>query len=144
MAINASATYLDAIVTKYVGISGIGSSGDYAGTPIPFTPKWQFAASTDYNWDMDGKNFFVGQTSTYNSHTFSVVGGDAISRLPSYYLLDLRAGVRFGDGQWSLMAYGHNVTNTFYWTNVTKGGSDTITRYTGMPATYGVTLSMRM
>jgi outer membrane receptor protein involved in Fe transport len=143
LSVSASATYLDAVVTKYVGVSGIGALGNYAGTPVPFTPKWQAAATADYDWQMNGLDCFIGETSTYNSSTYAVVGADPVSYIKSYYVLDLRGGVRLAGGRWTIMTYGRNVTNTFYWTNVTHGGADTVVRYAALPVTYGMTVSFR-
>jgi len=55
-------------------------------------------------------------------------------------LLDLRAGL-YKDA-WSVQVWGRNVTNEWYWTAADRV-NDTILRYTGMPTTYGVTLSYR-
>jgi iron complex outermembrane recepter protein len=38
------------------------------------------------------------------------------------------------------MVWGRNVTNKFYWDNVAHP-YDTIVRYAGMPATFGITFS---
>lgn len=141
--VSASGAYLDAVVTKYIGVSGIGTVGNFAGTPVPFTPRWQAALVTDYNWEIGGVNVFVGQTSTYNISTFSVVGADPTSFMKSYFLLDLRAGFTLPDKRWRFSAFGRNVTNEYYWTNATRGGSDTIVRYAGMPATWGAQISFR-
>jgi iron complex outermembrane receptor protein len=41
-----------------------------------------------------------------------------------------------------VQVWGRNVTNEWYWTAADRV-NDTILRYTGMPTTYGVTLSYR-
>ena len=43
---------------------------------------------------------------------------------------------------WRVQVWGRNVTNEWYWTAADRV-NDTILRYTGMPTTYGVTLSYR-
>jgi outer membrane receptor protein involved in Fe transport len=58
--------------------------------------------------------------------------------LPSYTMLDLRAGIEAQDGDWRLTVWGRNITNEFSVTNVIEG-NDAVGRYTGPPATYGVT-----
>jgi outer membrane receptor protein involved in Fe transport len=60
--------------------------------------------------------------------------------IPGYTLLDLRAGVTRGD--WQFQIWGRNVANTYYWT-AADHVNDVLLRYTGMPATYGFTLSYR-
>jgi outer membrane receptor protein involved in Fe transport len=150
-------TYLDAKITKYTGINAAGTLADFAGTPIPFTPKWQFLAGADYDIPVEGNiRPFVGATLTKRTGTGSIVGtaegtvvrpgfrslvplADAY-QLPGYTLLDLRAGITAEDGSWRLMVWGKNVTNKYYWQNVVTV-NDVVTRYAGQPATYGVTFS---
>jgi outer membrane receptor protein involved in Fe transport len=40
------------------------------------------------------------------------------------------------------MVWAHNVTNTYYWTSYDRV-NDTNLRYTGMPTTFGFTLSYK-
>jgi iron complex outermembrane receptor protein len=70
---------------------------------------------------------------SYNDPTFS---------LPSYALLDLRAGLETNDGKYRVSVFGRNVTNKYYLTASTLV-LDTITTYSGQPATYGVNLAVR-
>jgi outer membrane receptor protein involved in Fe transport len=150
-------TYLDAKVTGYTGINASGNTADFAGTRIPFTPKWQLLASVDYNFPTRGNiQPFLGATWTKRTGTNSIVGtaeGTPIRpgfrslvplaeayQLPGYALLDLRAGIENRDGSWRAMIWGKNVTNKYYWQNVISA-NDVVTRYAGAPATYGVTMS---
>lgn len=61
-------------------------------------------------------------------------------KVPGYVLLDLRAGV--SKGPWLVQAWGRNVLDKYYWT-AADHVNDVLLRYTGMPATYGVTVSYR-
>jgi len=54
----------------------------------------------------------------------------------------LRASVRTQDGKYRVEVYGKNVTNRFYWDNVSHP-YDTVVRYAGMPETWGITFSAR-
>ena len=62
------------------------------------------------------------------------------SNVPAYTLLDLRAGI--AKDAWRMQVWGRNVTDEWYWTAADRV-NDTILRYTGMPTTYGFTLSYR-
>jgi iron complex outermembrane recepter protein len=44
------------------------------------------------------------------------------------------------NGPWRFELWGHNVTNTYYWTGADHV-NDVLVRYAGMPVTYGFTLS---
>jgi iron complex outermembrane receptor protein len=152
-------TYLDAIITNYVGINAATVVASFAGTPIPFTPKWQYVLSADYDIPFTGKiQPFIGASLTGRNDTTSIVGGadEAIIRpgyrssvpladtysLSGYHVFDLRAGLQAADGTWRVMAWAKNVTNTYYWQNVVTA-FDGVTRYAGQPQTYGVTVSYR-
>ena len=63
-------------------------------------------------------------------------------RIPAYALLDLRAGIQSADGSWKASVFGRNVGNKTYATTIFSG-SDVLYRYTGRPATYGVSLTVR-
>ena len=76
------------------------------------------------------------------SATNSALGNQPLFDVKAYALVDLRVGVETKDGAWKLFLWGRNVGNTYYWTS-TGYIADTITRFTGMPATYGVALSYR-
>lgn len=157
--LSAAATYLDAKITDYVGVNAGGAVADFAGTDIPFTPKWQFAVNADYSPPVTGPvHPFIGASLTSRTSTTSIVGsaiGAIInpgyqSSVPiedtynvrGYTLLDLRAGVEADDGRWRLMVWGKNVTNQHYWNNVITA-YENIVRYAGQPATYGVTFSYK-
>jgi outer membrane receptor protein involved in Fe transport len=150
-------TYLDAKVTEFVGVNAGGALADFAGTPIPFTSKWQYIASVDYILPTDsGIRPFFGATVTGRSSMTAIVGSASGARmkagfrsiaplaelynLPSYTMLDLRAGIQAPDGDWRFTVWGRNVTNEYSATNVLIA-NDVIARYAGQPATYGVTFS---
>jgi len=60
--------------------------------------------------------------------------------VPAYTLIDLRAGV--SHDRWTFQIWGRNVANTWYWTGAYHV-NDVLLRYTGMPATYGVSFNYK-
>jgi outer membrane receptor protein involved in Fe transport len=150
-----AATFVHAEIKQFVGINAVGVAGDFAGTRIPFAPKWQLRADLDYEfWRTNRINAFVGGGASYSSSTIAVVGGDrtptaftsGVSNSPyvidAYTLVNLRAGLEGSDHKWRMELWGKNVFNKYYWTNISSA-TDTLSRYTGMPATYGVTVTFR-
>lgn len=83
-----------------------------------------------------------GGSVVYHSATFATFGESPEFKLPSYTLVDLRAGVQSENGAWRFQVWGRNVTNKLYLTNVSHL-IDSVSRSVGMPATYGATLSYR-
>ena len=102
---------------------------------------------------------FVGVVVSARSSAVTNIGGAKIIVPPSdfassrpfadtykidgYTLVDLRAGVKLDDGRWSIAVFGKNVFNKFYLTNIFNA-YDTIGRFTGRPATYGITVSAKL
>jgi outer membrane receptor protein involved in Fe transport len=153
--ISGGLTYLDAKITNYTGINAGGVPADFAGTDIPFTSKWQYVASVDYTVPMEGSfRPFLGATLSGRSSATSIVGSavgavqragfrslvpiDQVYDMPGYALLDLRVGIEAADADWRLTFWGRNVTNKYYIQNIVTS-FESIGRYAGQPATYGVT-----
>jgi outer membrane receptor protein involved in Fe transport len=159
LSLSGGVTYLDAEITKYIGVNSGGATADFKGTAMPFTPKWQYSATVDYDFPaIDTFHPFVGASLTGRTSTTSIVGSavGAIIRpgfrslvpvqdiydIPSRTILDLRAGIEAEDGSWRLMVWGKNVTNKYYWTNITAA-FEGVTRWGSQPATYGVTFGYK-
>ncbi len=132
------------------------------GQEFPFTPAYSGVADAQYEWRaFSGHRLFVGGSLTYQSRSKSGLTGanihkpaditttstttynDPIFSMRPYTLIDLRAGISTPDGRERFSVWGRNIGNKYYEQSVTFA-QDTITRYTGMPATYGVTLGFKM
>jgi iron complex outermembrane receptor protein len=131
------------------------------GSSFPFTPKYSASADISYDWEVGGRlKASVGSSLTYQGRTRSTLTAadprkptdisftsgrsynDPTFSLPSYALLDLRASLGTSDGKYTVSVFGRNVTNKYYLSASTLV-LDTITTYSGQPATYGVKLAVR-
>lgn len=121
-----------------------GNLTTYVGEQFPNTPKWQAIADAEYKFPLNngGLMGMVGTSVNHRSGSPAQFGEDPLFVLPSYTLLDLRAGVETEDGRWSAQIWGRNITNDYYWTNVTHL-TDYVSRLAGMPATYGISIGYR-
>jgi len=143
-----SGSYLNAKVNgPYTTYNANSRLGNFDGSRLPFTPRYSGVADAQYERPVSASlNATVGISATYNSVTQTTFGTSALPVgdyfMPAYTLIDLRAGISAQDGSWRLTAFGRNITNKFYITNISDG-IDTRYRYVGMPATYGLTLSLR-
>lgn len=154
LVINNTFTYLDAKIKRFTGINAAGVSAVFDGADVPYTPKYQFGSNIDYDFPVsDRLKGFVGSSLNFRSKTVATIGGETnppgavpqskiIFGIGSYALLDLRAGVGSSDDRWRVSVWGKNVLNEYYWNNVVAA-FDTIGRYAGKPATYGVSVSFR-
>jgi len=142
---------------------------DFSGQPFPNAPKYYANVDVQYQRILnDGLIVFAGANLNYQSKTKGfffdtceeagvsctrdavqgavdtngdpIVHGDTDLPINSRALLDLRAGVE--KGPWRVWAWGQNVTNKHYWNQVAHV-NDVLLRFTGMPATYGLTVSYR-
>lgn len=123
--------------------------GGLSGDALPYTPKYSIGANADYEWELGGETkAYVGgsirslskQPAAYDFAFRSANGRQRY--LPSYQVVDLRAGVDFG--QYSLELYAKNLTDAEGKTsleapgNVPLGAAGTAVI---RPRTFGVTLT---
>lgn len=138
-----SAVVVDSKVQRFTGYDQNGVLTDFAGSPFPYSPRFQMVANATYEWTVGADlRSFVGADMTHHSATNASLGNDPELRLRPYATLDLRAGVRAADDGWSVIAWGRNVTNAYYWNNMYRF-TDTLVRIAARPVTYGLTLSIR-
>lgn len=153
LSIGGAVTYVDAKVRKYTGVTGSAVSGglfvpvtaNFAGARLPFAPKWQSNFSADYSFPLTASmGGFLGATVSSQSKSLGVLVIGPVDEktyeLNARTLVSVRAGLQSADGTWKLMGYGRNIFNKYYWTNTIQT-YDTIVRYPGKPAEYGITLS---
>lgn len=150
LTINGGVTYVDARVShdsanaaKYDTRDPNGQNINIQGYRFPITPRWQASGGIDYGFPVsESLTADLGANLTYRSSTPATFGGGSQYTLPAYTLVDLRAGIGGANGSWHLQVWGRNIFNKFYLINAAHV-VDTITRTTGRPATYGVTLSFK-
>jgi outer membrane receptor protein involved in Fe transport len=151
-----AATYLDSKVQEYDGTVGITRvnglafpvRASFSGVSLPFAPKFQGSASVDYTFPMGSwHQGFVGagvaaQAESIGSLELSA-RDVADARIDGRAVLNLRAGYKTADGRWKVALWGSNVTDKYYWTNALRV-YDTVVRYSGRPAEYGISCSWRL
>lgn len=129
--------------TPFQNFDQFGNVVVLSGNAFPYTPKWQGNLNVQYDWALNSKvSAFVGSSLTYRSKTKGGLENDARLVINSYTLTDVRAGIEAEDKRWSASVYGRNIFNRYYWNNVLHI-QDTIVRYTGSPAEFGITLGYR-
>ena len=144
LTVNAGGAYIDSKVDRdFITNDPFANVVNVKGERFPNTPRWTLSADIEYRFPIaQDTNAYLGVSPRYRSATTAAFGDDPNFVIHGYTLLDLRAGVELEDGRWRAEVWGRNVTDKFYVTTVTHV-IDTVNRLTGMPATYGVTLSFR-
>jgi len=136
-------TYIDSkVLGSYVISSPVGGrvtdTIDIGGEAFPATPKWEVDADAEYTHPI-GNDWtgFIGVGSTYQSTSQATFGDIPALQIPSYQLLDLRVGA---DKQnLHVEFWGRNITDRYYLVHAFRS-TDAITRSTGLPATFGITI----
>jgi outer membrane receptor protein involved in Fe transport len=133
-------TYLSAKINDFTGVNQVGQTGSFAGSAMPYTPKWNLAASTSYEHPVtDQWSGFAAAQVTFTGDMTAAIGSPALYNMPAYTLVNLQAGVKTQDDRLRVYLWGKNITNRFYVNNVVELEDDVI-RYTGMPITYGISV----
>ena len=142
LTIRPTVSYADSEIDgQFVNFNWLARQQDFTGEAFPVAPKWQANLDVEYTWPLQGEmDAFVGANLNHQGKTNSGFGEWEELRIPSYTLLDLRAGVE--TGPWRFQVWGRNVTDKWYW-NRASPTNDVLVRYTGMPATWGATLTWR-
>jgi outer membrane receptor protein involved in Fe transport len=159
--ISLGASYTDTEIKEFTGFNQLGVQGDMEGSDFPLTPELQATAMVNYEWSLgDNMMAFAGADASYSDDfvsdyeiksatvdrpDFGLQAGDSFGvqepfELDDYLLVGARFGVRSADNTWSATVWGRNLTDEYYQVNSRKT-TDAVVGYTGMPTTYGVTLS---
>jgi iron complex outermembrane receptor protein len=141
------------------GTTAVPGPCDFTGSELPFSPKWSYSLGAGYRHDLGGSTIILGVDLRGQSSSISTLNGRSIQFrnlandrrapgialpfvIPSYVVVDARAGYEFGNGSYKVMLWGKNVFNKYYVTNAAHF-LDTTVRFAGQPATYGITFSIK-
>ncbi|AEG50192.1 TonB-dependent receptor [Sphingobium chlorophenolicum L-1] len=141
---NGGATYIKSRVdSSFATNDPLGAVVDVKGEAFPSTPKFQVSGDAEYAFALTGSvDAFFGGNARYRSKTTAAFGRVSAFDIPGYAIVDLRAGIESADKNWRAQIWGRNVFDKFHLIHVSRV-IDTVARTTGMPATYGITLSYR-
>ncbi len=97
------------------GVIAIGIGFD---DQLPLTPDWSASLGAEYTWPTSVGALSFRTDVLYRSEMWFEATNTDINRQGRYTLLNLRATWRAPDERWSVAAYGLNVTDEVYYTNV--------------------------
>ena len=133
--------------TEVIGYEGFDQSGaaqDFGGDQFPYSPKWQAIGGLEHHIALPGDRALrTSVTVNYQSRSHGDFAGTDLYRIDPYELVDAVVSV-LGEGQrWEASLWARNLFDKDYWTTVTYG-RDVYVRYSGMPRTYGVALTLNL
>ncbi len=148
LAINAGATYLDAIYSRFANatcttprtvtatVLGGNSTAacDNSGHRLANSSRWSYNLNATYTLDTEAGSFALSANDGYKSRSFF----DASNRLSQkpYHLVSASLTWTSVDKKFDVQAYVRNLTKAYYFANVTESTTDVYTP--GAPRTYGV------
>ena len=144
LTVSPSITLVDSkILDNFSNFDPLARISNFGGEAFPYTPRWSGNTDMEYRFGLaNGLEAFLGGNVSYRTGTNGAFGELPAFNIKGYTLLDLRAGVEGDGGRWRASVWGQNVTNAYYWTTASHI-SDGITRYSGRPVTYGVSVAYR-
>lgn len=136
-----AAAYLDTEVKEFVSGDSNGDEFDFAGKPFNYSPRWEYTLLLDYVLPVfERYELSVGIDYSYSGETNASLEQDERFFIDDYGVINARLAFAPSTGPWQLMLWSRNLSDEYYYNNVTNQ-LDTIGRYTGMPVTYGISLS---
>lgn len=143
LTLRGSVSYIDSeIQGGFSNFNYLGQFQNFSGEPFPHTPEWQGNGDVEYRFDAtDNYEAFLGANVAFRSETNAGFGQLPELIIENYTLIDLRAGLE--SDVWRFQVWGKNVTDKYYFTETTRLFGDSLVRYAGQPATYGVTVGYK-
>lgn len=136
--------YLKTEIKEFQAINNQGEEVDLAGQEFNYSPRLSYSLTVDYSLPVaDAYELGLGLDYNYVDETNSSIEGDPLFAHPDYGVTNAR--IRFGriTSDWMLTLWGRNVFNEYVVNSVHQGVGDIKYRITGMPQTYGATLSFK-
>ena len=122
------------------------SAIDFVGSRFRLQSRHTASGGVDLNFDLnDDIELFATPTATYASEQFFEIPNTDLLSEDGYVLVNLRAGVRFGDGRFELSGFARNLFDEEYLIDAgnTGGVFATPTFVAGEPRLYGVQAAVR-
>ena len=131
--INASGSYLDFYYVDLGTAAGV-PGGPCMSCKPPLSPTWKFNLGGQYEIALPGGSSLTPRLDfTWQSEMFNEPTNNPRSAQPSYGVLDGRVTWRSSDRSWEAAVFVTNLTNKFYWYNISDG-QNTFGVISGQPA----------
>ncbi|MGH6617424.1 TonB-dependent receptor [Sphingomonas sp.] len=134
-------TLLKSEILENNGFNNRGQPVNFRGKQFTYTPKFQATGSIDYRRSVSatlGVDFNVN--GSYQSQSYGDLENTNPYRLKPYFLANASIGLYTTDDRWRISAFVKNIGNEYYYTSADYL-RDSFIRFTGMPRTYGLTLT---
>jgi iron complex outermembrane receptor protein len=113
------------------GVTGAACpSNHFVGRPLASAPQWEFLVTGEVKFPVinTGTEWFVRSDVNYTGGQYYSTDLNPIQYQQQYAVLNLRTGLRGGDGMWQVSLWARNVTNTRYFVTASPGLGQAFTR----------------
>jgi iron complex outermembrane recepter protein len=144
LTINVNLLGLKTEVQEYIGTNSLGQTGiDFSGSEFIYSPEFQGSLSAFYQQNL-GLNLALNAALNvrYQSESNSIFEDLPLYRIPAYAVVNGSIGVRGVDDRWSVMLWGRNLLDKYYFNSVTNN-ANTIVRFASPPRTFGASFTMK-
>ncbi|MBL4826169.1 MAG: TonB-dependent receptor [Spongiibacteraceae bacterium] len=135
-----SGSYMKTEIEEYVGFNNFGVLRDFSGGEFSYSPEFQFNSFVSYGFSIgDSMSGRFTLDANYSGEQQADLESDERFAIDSYTLFGAHLGITSDDEKWEAQAFVRNITDEYYWKSVVFF-TDSISRYSGMPRTYGLSL----
>ena len=142
LTLRAAVTFVESALGNYESFNlATGAAENVAGNPFNYAPRWSGTLDAEYRMPInDHLDGLIGANAATNSKTYGDLARTPELTIDAYTIADLRIGVE--SKRWHASAWVRNIADKWYWTYAGPS-PDTITRLTGLPRTFGVTVGYK-
>lgn len=128
---------LDSRYNQFVDTNGVNNTGHF----LQRTPTWQGSLGAEATTSLGSWERALSARVTYRYQGKMYWAPDNYNYEQPYGLLDARVSVKLPNRDWTVSAFGRNLTDRLYRTNIIAFFGDQVSSY-APPRTYGVELSV--
>lgn len=134
-------SYVKTKINEFSGTNSEGKPQDFAGKPFNFAPELQLSVVADYTYSItDHLDLGVGGDVYYTGATNGAIDQNPLLAMDAYKIFGARIHLGSNDQKWTVTLYGRNLSNELI--NLGSNSfSEVVTRATGRPRTYGITIN---
>ncbi len=136
-----------AYIDAKIGTPANAGNTQFVGSRFRLQPEHTASGGIDVSLPLGngGVELFVTPTATYQSNIFFEIPNNPLIAEDAYALVNLRAGVRFGDGRYQVTGFARNLLDRRYLIDAGNTGFifATPTFIAGEPRLYGIEISAR-
>lgn len=149
--LDGSVGYLDAVYDKFLSGSGavcppptqvqpVGCAKDFSGRPLAYAPKWNYALTGSYTWDMAGGETTAMLQYTHNDKKWGSHTQSTNEALVATNLFNGNLSWDAENGRWGVALWGRNLANKTYIANALDVPPLFVEAVLGPPREFGVDL----